>query len=229
MRAPTLAFAALAAGLLLLAPHDAPAGNHLLSLLTGGGEKGSGKLETRDIATGTFDSVVLDGSVDVFVAVGGTLSVKATLDDNLFDNFEAKVEDGALHLDWKEDCRPARKSRVDISVPDLRGFTVNGAGDVDISGVRGGELELRIHGAGDMTVAGKADAVEIAVSGAGDVDAADLIAKAVTVKVSGAGDANVHAVDSLHASVSGVGDIEYTGDPQEKTTRVSGVGSIHHR
>ena len=229
MRAPTLALAALVAGLLLLAPHDAPARSHGLSFLRGAGEKGSGKLVTHDIETGAFDRVVLDGSVDVFVTAGGNRSVKATLDDNLFANFEAKVEDGALHLDWKENCRPDKKCRVDIDLSDLKGFTVNGSGDVDISGLHGGDLELRIHGAGDLTATGKVDALDIGVSGAGDIDAADLIAQEVSITVSGAGDAKVHAVRSLDASVSGVGDIEYAGDPPQKTTHVSGVGSIHKR
>jgi riboflavin kinase/FMN adenylyltransferase len=49
------------------------------------------------------------------------------------------------------------------------------------------------------------------------------------VRVSGAGDADVHAEKSIEARVSGVGDITYYGDPQERDTKVSSVGSINHR
>ena len=231
-------FLAAASALLLSAvPFDAPcaaettasATDHSLfhSGLFGRGEKGSGTLITREFDVAAFDHVVLDGGFDVNVTAGGEPAVTVTVDDNLADLFTAEVEAGALHLDWKKSCRPNRKCRVDVTLPELKGFTVNGAGDVEIKGVRGARLELRINGAGDMEVSGSVDELELVVSGAGDVEAGELLAQDVEVRVSGAGDATVRAARSLDATVSGVGEITYLGDPAEKETRVSGVGEIN--
>jgi hypothetical protein len=228
MRARLVSLAAAAALLLSTAPFDAAAeGSLLKSGLFGRGEKGSGTLTTRTFDVAGFDRIALDGGFDVYVTVGGKTAVTATVDDNLAGLFTAEVESGTLRLDWEKACRPNRKCRVDVTLPELKGFTVNGAGDVEITGVRGARLELRINGAGDMEVAGSVDELELVVSGAGDVSAGDLAAQDVEVRVSGAGDATVRAARSLDAAVSGVGEITYLGDPTEKQTQVSGVGEIH--
>lgn len=228
MRARFVRLAALAALLLFTAPLATAADHSLFKgNLFSRGEKGSGTLVTRRFDVGEFDRIELDGGFDVYVTVGGAGDVTATVDDNLVDLFTAEVERGVLRLDWKQGCRPDRKSRVDVTLPELKGFTVNGAGDVEITGARGPSLALRINGAGDMAVSGAVDALELTVSGAGDVKAGDLDAQDVEVRVSGAGDATVRAARSLEATVSGVGDITYLGDPAQKRTRVSGVGNIH--
>jgi hypothetical protein len=233
MRARFVSLAAAVALLLSAAPFaaaaTATANDHSLfsSSLFGRGEKGSGILTTRTFDVVAFDRVSLDGGFDVYVTVGGETAVTVTVDDNLAELFTAEVEAGTLRLDWKKACRPSRKCRVDVTLPELKGFTVSGAGDVGITGVRGARLELRINGAGDMEVSGSVDKLELVVSGAGDVEAGELAAQDVEVRVSGAGDATVRAARSLDATVSGVGEITYLGDPAEKRTRVSGVGEIH--
>lgn len=229
MRARIICLAAAAALLLSAVPstaateHSPFKGSHIF----GRGEKGSGDLVTRRFDVADFDRIELDGGFDVYVTVGGACEVTATVDDNLAELFTAEVAQGALSLDWKKPCRPDRKCRVDVTLPELTGFTVNGAGDVEITGVHGPSLALRINGAGDMEVSGSVDELELVIAGAGDVSAGDLDAQDVEVRVNGAGDATVRAARNLDATVSGVGDIRYLGDPERKRTRVSGVGDIH--
>jgi hypothetical protein len=64
------------------------------------------------------------------------------------------------------------------------------------------------------------------VSGAGDVRLDQLVAREAKVEVSGAGSVHVHATDSLTASVSGVGDVVYSGRPEDVQKDVSGVGDV---
>jgi hypothetical protein len=52
----------------------------------------------------------------------------------------------------------------------------------------------------------------------------DLVAREAVIEISGAGDVHVHATESLTASVSGAGDVIYTGDPEEVNKDVSGAG-----
>ncbi len=44
--------------------------------------------------------------------------------------------------------------------------------------------------------------------------------------MSGAGEAKVYASESFEGRVSGVGNIDYWGDPEHEKTRVSGLGNI---
>lgn len=67
------------------------------------------------------------------------------------------------------------------------------------------------------------------VSGAGDVRLERLAAQQAEVEVSGAGSVHVHASDFLTASVSGVGDVVYSGRPEQVKEDVSGVGEVRPR
>ena len=53
-----------------------------------------------------------------------------------------------------------------------------------------------------------------------------LRARRVSISVSGAASADVYAREYLDASVSGVGSIDFYGNPDKTNTSVSGVGSI---
>jgi len=191
--------------------------------------EGSGKLETRSFDLRGWDSLQLDGSMDIEVKVGGGHAADVTLDDNLFDNLVLEVRGGTLVVDWRRECDADGDARLALTVPALVGVEINGAGDVDVAGLAGGDFELLIRGAGDIDLGGRVDGLDIRVDGAGDVDAAGLTAKHVDAVISGAGDVDVTATDSFDGSIRGVGDICYRGDPAKVSTKVSGIGRIHKR
>lgn len=188
--------------------------------------EGSGKLETRSFDLDDFEAVRLDGGLDLDIRVGETRSVEIKLDDNLFENLEIAVKGGELRIGWDEDCDPSRKCLGTIRVPDLRKLQINGAGDVDLDGLDGGDFTFVLRGAGDLEARGKVHSLEIDLHGAGDVDAKDVEAKHVDVTVAGAGDVKVTATESIEAAVHGVGDIDYWGNPEKERTSVNGIGDI---
>ena len=193
------------------------------------GIKGSGDLETRDLDLDDFDEVRIDAGFDLDISFGKHQQVSVTLDDNLWENFVAKVKGGVLILDWDEKCRPDRDTQIEIVVRELKAVMIHGAGDVDIHDFRGDEFAFKVSGAGDLDIDGEVDDLLIKISGAGDVDARQLIAKNVEVTISGAGDAKVYASESIEARVSGVGNVTYYGEPEHKKSRVSGIGHIAAR
>jgi len=188
--------------------------------------EGSGDLETRDFDFDDFKAIELNGGLDIEITVGEKQSVAITLDDNLFDNLEMDVSGGTLLIEWEESCDSHRKSKVVITMPKLEEIELNGAGDVVVERFRGDAFKFRLRGAGDLTIEGEVDELDISLSGAGDINARKLKAKNVDVTVSGVGTADVTALDSIDARVSGVGDINYWGDPEHEKTRVSGLGDI---
>jgi hypothetical protein len=192
----------------------------------GGDKEGSGEegFESRDV--GPFDRIALSGSADLVVTVGGAQEVTVRGDDNLLDDIDTDVNNGQLEISQDDDLDPEIGLTVEISTPALEEVDVSGAGDVDVQGVRGESFRVEVSGAGDVNGSGQADRVEVEISGAGDVQLAELIAREATVEISGAGNVHVNATESLDASISGAGDIVYSGNPREVETDVSGAGDI---
>lgn len=193
------------------------------------GIEGSGNLETRELDLKDFDRIDIGGAFDLHVTFGDRQTVNVTIDDNLWDNLVAKVSGHELELDWKKSCQPDRHCTVEVVVRSLDEISIHGAGDVEIEDFQGETFEYRLSGAGDLTMDGQVDDLEIRISGAGNADTQDLKAKNVKVSVSGAGNAKVHASESIKARVSGVGKVVYYGDPADEDTSVSGIGSIKRK
>jgi len=189
------------------------------------GVKGSRDLETRAFDLDDFDSVQLDGAFDVSITVGEDQSVKVTLDDNLFEELDLRVDGRTLVLDFERNCRPS-EAEVVITVRQLEEVEVNGAGDIDIRGFDGGDFAYSLRGAGNLEAEGRLDVFDVRLTGVGDIKARDLVARDVEVKISGVGKARVHATDSFSGSIPGMGDIDCYGDPEQRRARVSGLGDI---
>jgi hypothetical protein len=195
----------------------------------GHGIEGSGDLETRELELDEFSRIDLGGAFDLEVSFGDRQKVEVTIDDNLWDNLDADVSGGELELDWKKDCQPDRHCKIKLTVRSLEEVNIHGACDAEIEGFKGDRFAYTLSGAGDLTMDGEVDELEIQVSGAGNADTRDLKAKQVKINVSGAGNATVYASEKIRARVSGVGQVTYYGDPEEENTSVSGIGSIKRK
>jgi len=191
--------------------------------------RGSGQLVTKELDLAAFGKLDVGGAFDVHVEFGGSQRVALTIDDNLVENMEIEVHGDTLNLDYHKNCNPSRGSLVEITVPDLEGVAVHGAGDVEIEDFNGDRFEFKLSGAGDLTIDGQVDELEVRISGAGDVDARELIARDADVHISGAGDAKIHVTDRLRGRISGVGNLDYYGDPAETDNHVSGMGNIERK
>ncbi|MBS0331963.1 MAG: hypothetical protein JSS35_04295 [Proteobacteria bacterium] len=102
----------------------------------------------------------------------------------------------------------------------------SGAGNVHMGAA--GKLELRLSGAGSVHATQVRQALDATLSGAGGVRI-DEMNGAMMAHVSGVGHIKVaqgHAT-SIHASVSGVGGVEFGGDAQSLDASISGFGGIH--
>jgi hypothetical protein len=209
------------------------------------GIEGDGKpmTERRDVPA--FERIDLDTSADVAVKVGGERHVSVTIDGNLQPHLRTEVRNGALVIRSDENLHPRAQARVEVSVPALRRFSLEGSGDVVIEGGSGpihlalegsgdlrwkgeaSELRASIEGSGDVRLEGRAETLKVSVEGSGDVNASGLRAKDVSASVDGSGDVDV-TVDggTLAASVSGSGDVHWRGQAKVESVTVSGSGEV---
>jgi len=190
------------------------------------GVPGSGHAATETRAVGEFSRVELSGAADVETSIGPVQSVEVTLDDNLLPLIETKVDSGTLRINSTKNYNTSLGLKVKIVAPSFEGFTVSGAANLHAVGLAGKTFSLNISGAGNADLQGSVDALEVHVSGAAKIRTFGLTAKQVKIDLSGAGNAQVTATESLDATVSGAGYVQYRGHPTKVTQNVSGAGSV---
>lgn len=91
--------------------------------------------------------------------------------------------------------------------------TVTGSGDIEINNLTAKNAELKILGSGDIEVRGNADKAKFSVNGSGDIDAEHFVVGELVANVAGSGDIECYAEQLLDATVSGSGEISYSGKP----------------
>jgi len=213
----------------------------------GGGTRGDGNKTTEVRPVADFTAVRLEGSIDAAVKVGGDRSVRVTIDQNLQPLVTTEVNGGTLVIRTREATWDG-KGIVEITVPALRAFTIEGSGDVSIDGGQGdlalaiegsgdlrwsgsaARLDASIRGSGDLRLSGTAEQARLSVEGSGDVKAGALTARGAEVEVEGSGDVEV-TLDggTLRARVSGSGDVVWHGTALVEQASVSGSGEIVRR
>ena len=119
-----------------------------------------------------------------------------------------------------------RGFRVEVTLPNLATLRISGTGNVIYRDIEQDELSLDVSGTGTIEVTGKVNRLEADVSGAGDIAAYLLSATHSRLRVSGAGNIKATATGSVMARVSGVGKIKIAGNPAQRDTDVSGIGTI---
>jgi hypothetical protein len=185
---------------------------------------GISKTETRNVAS--FSKIELSGSPDVEVTVGPAVSVSVTGDDNVLPLIETTVSGDTLSIDSKSSYSTSLGVKVKITAPTIEGVSVSGSGDIRVTGLKGDAMDTGITGSGNVDLSGAVERLKAHITGSGDLRAGDLAAKNVHVTVTGSGDATVRATEELEGSVTGSGDIHYTGNPPQVRKNVVGSGDI---
>jgi hypothetical protein len=196
---------------------------------SGKGVSGSGSRQTETRNLDSFDAVEISGAYTVKIASGGKHNLQIEADDNLLPLIKTEVLDGRLVISSKEGFNTRKSPVVTISMPDVKRIEASGASNFEISGVKNVSLELNLSGASSMDLAGETGTLKIDMAGAGSIDAKNLHAKNVNLNTSGAGSASVYATDALNVAISGVGSVDYYGQPKSVKKNISGFGSLNEK
>jgi hypothetical protein len=190
-----------------------------------GVDAGPTTTDTRDVAA--FTRVQAEDQVDVNVRAGETRRVRVRAGEKVINDIRTEVRDGTLYVSY--DGPGVRNGRllVEVHVPKVEAIAITGAADVQVAGLTGDALDVRVTGAGDVAAEGRVQRLSLDIDGAGDADLAALTARDARVELTGSGDADVRASGLLDAEVSGAGDLTYRGTA-ELRDRVSGHGDIEH-
>jgi Putative auto-transporter adhesin, head GIN domain len=212
----------------------------LLSLLAAGCHhgrfaeiKGNGKRELQKRQVAAFTSISTNGAFTIEVTCQKQLSLEIEGDENVLDLVKTDVDNNILRLDNKQSFSISEPIKVRISVPNLEGLAVNGAGHIDIRGMNNDKFEIDTNGAPTITVSGTTKMVDIAANGAGKVDTQNLHATRAVVDARGVAKVELDVSDQLDVEISGPSSVIYTGNPSVnkniqgpgKLTRKGGEGA----
>lgn len=186
---------------------------------------------TRDnMMTGEFHSIQCNVPGDV-IYTPGDCAISFNGPDNVVQHIKVNNENGTLVV--KTDgstIRNLKKFTINLSCPVLEEIVFNGAVDFKApQGITALDFSAVVNGAGDVELSGlKADKADITVNGAGDIDIYKLDCERISVAVNGAGDAVVSGVAAkADLSISGAGDIDASAlQCDDIDAKVRGVGRI---
>ncbi len=151
------------------------------------------------------------GNLDLNVSGSGSLQLEFTASGNV----EADVS-GSGDMNIKGSC-----NNFDSDV--------SGSGKVNMTATIQGVADLGISGSGKIVASGSAREVRAGISGSGKVLAGDLSTEKCVVRISGSGDVEINVKEELDATISGSGNITYSGDPKRVNSHASGSGNVRKR
>lgn len=190
---------------------------------------GSGRMVRQPRTAAAFTRIVNDGPADLEIQVGPNPSIEVEMDDNLLNNVKTDVRNGRLKIGSEGSYCSSRAPLIRVTVPSLRVIDIGASGDARVSGLNGGELDVTITGSGDVSAAGRLEAIYVTINGSGEVALDALRAGMVDATVNGSGAVDVGNARSVSATVNGSGAIYYAGDPEFLEQVVHGSGRIRRR
>lgn len=192
------------------------------------GVQGNGKREIQKRPIAPFTSIETSGAFNIVVTCQKDPSLEVEGDANVLEFVTAEIRGGELHLQNKRDYSVSEPITFRITVPNLEGLSVTGAGQIEIKGMNNEKFEIDSSGAPNITVSGNTKVIDIDSNGAGKIDTQDLHAARAVVESKGVSRIDVDVEDQLDVTVSGPSSVYYKGNPVVNKT-VHGPGKVEKR
>ena len=193
-----------------------------------GGIRGNGHVVTEQRSVGPFTNIDAGGAFDIEWS-NGAPSAAVTADENLQQYIEVTTRDNVLRLRTRQSIHFARSLKVTITSSALEAAKLSGASKLVAHQVKGTKFYLETTGAAKVTVDGAVDELIADMTGASNLFADSLETKNAQISVTGAGKARIAVSESLKASITGAGKVEYTGNPAHVEREIAGAGAIRRR
>ena len=187
---------------------------------------------TRNDVTGEFSALECNLPGDV-IYTPGDCAVSIYAPDNILDIVTVRNQNGTLEIKTNTSrIRNLKHVKINISSPVLENVvfngavdfnapqgitaldfnaTVNGAGDIDINGLKSGNATLNVNGAGDARISSiDCDELAVSIAGAGDAVVSGRVSGKANMSISGAGDIDARELQcaNFDSKVRGIGSVK---------------------
>ena len=191
-------------------------------------EVGSGNLveEIRNVPQ--FTGIELNGIVNTKIQYGPEQLVSIKVDDNFAQNLITEVRSNILFIDFESKANNFKNATIEvvITVKDIEVITNRSLNKVEAKGLKEvSQLTILQDGIGDIQLTGSVVQLHLSIMGVGEVQAFGLQTSKCDVIQDGIGDLSITVKDTLRGSLSGVGNINYKGQPEIELD-ITGVGKL---
>lgn len=209
-------------------------------------------LEERQIEE--FNAIVFEGVGDIEIIQGDKRELFIEADRNVLGQVRTEVTDGVLRISYRSPLWGLllfndADINIGLTTPKLEAVHLLGSGNILSAGISGDSLDIsiagsgnigianvetehinaRITGSGNISLGGQVKQQIVVISGSGTYLANDLQSDETGVRISGSGNVEIAVNSVLDVSISGSGDVVYSGTPQLRKGVVSGSGTIQAR
>jgi Putative auto-transporter adhesin, head GIN domain len=179
---------------------------------------------TADLGWSGSDVVKIRIPAQVHYQPGPTAQASVSGDAELVSH--VRMRDGTLEWDTIDDCLPAHDLVVRLSGPAVPAWTLNGSGDLDLSGISQDVLRITMHGSGTVTASGEARETSLDVAGSSSADLSKLLTQQATARIRGSAEVDLSPREDVDISISGSAVVRLHGAGARIRSRVSGSGQI---
>ncbi len=162
----------------------------------------------------SFDSISVDGPLNVTVSTGSAGSATITADDNLIGLIATRVADGRLTIELTAGLKTTHRLDVEVTTAGLNEIAQRGTSTVDFEAVSATELTVDVGAASTLRAGGRAETLTLTVGGASTADLRNVSTDRATV--------HVDAASTSHVRVSGT----VSGDCMSASTLLVSGGAL---
>ena len=191
-----------------------------------------GPTATRDIAWLGGEDLTIAVPADVVYTQGPTIKLTVTGPQGAVDQVVVdgdKLTFAGRHGHGRRWGGLGARLQVAVSGPNTHSFSLLGSPNLKIADFNQDRLQVDIKGSGDVTGAGQAKRVNVAIFGSGDANLSGVTADEADVKIMGSGDASVAPKDYADVAIFGSGDVDLSTRPAKLNSHIAGSGKIHQR
>lgn len=211
---------------------------------------GEGPVVSEQRTVTSFSRLHFGTGGNLYYEPSNETSLEIRAQQNILDVIETYVSGDELKIKIKDNTviHSHEPISVYVKAPDLRGFYINGSGNViaakqintdvlqlktngsgrfDLAEVHTGFLEAKVNGSGDIIIRnGVADKENLEISGSGDIHLLGIKADSAYTQTSGSGNIGLWVTEYLESRISGSGHVSYKGSPLVKVN-ISGSGRVN--
>jgi hypothetical protein len=209
-------------------------------------QEGTEGKEQRKV--GDFNMIEIDGVFNVNLSQGNETRLSIEGDKAILEHIITAVEGNTLMLKMEDDTDfgDIDPIHINVQVTDLSSIKTTGVGKLESIGIlkldqfqlnsegvgaidlklSANKLVVKSSSVGAITLAGKVKDADITHNGVGVLQAFDLLTHNLTLSSNGIGAAEVYASESIAIDASGVGSVQYKGNPKTKNIKSEGIGKV---
>jgi hypothetical protein len=209
-------------------------------------KRGNGDIDTTEYEVADFQKIYVGGNYELKLIPAKQCRVVIETDENLLRYINVEHYENTLNINNVHNLKSSRGIFVEVYYKSIEYINSTGTSkighegiieidelDINLSGAGAIELDINtrlvkveMSGAGVIILSGITERQESHISGAGGLMAEDLKSRECEIHLGGIGGANVYVTEKLEASITGIGGIQYAGNPQLIEKQITGLGKI---